>query len=162
MSKKSNRKRIAELSTRVKQLESSFTKLVIAREGISTRPSIVKAPAKAKSPIASAKRVSMNPAPEKSAPARKTPSRTAARTSAKRTDARRTPTLVDALRYVLQQHRDAKAGPVKAIQLYDEVHQAGYRFAGTNRKNNMNYTYKLLRTNKAFKKAGADGYTLAQ
>ena len=161
MSKKSNRKHIAELSTRVKQLESAVTKLAIAQDVVRTQPAVVKAPAKAKSPIAPTKRVSRKPAPEKSAPGRKTPSRTAARTSAKTTHALRTPTLVDALKYVLKQHEEAESGPVKAIQLYDQVHQAGYRFAGTNRKNNMNYTYKLLRTNKAFRKVGVGGYALA-
>ena len=162
MSKKSNRKRIAELSTRVRQLESAITILVSAKDGVSASPwPPAKSLAKVKLPVSPKTTAAKKPASKKSAPAPTTPAKTAEKASAKKAGAKQTPTLVDALKYVLKQHQEAKSGPVKAVQLYGEVHQAGYRFAGKNHKNNMNYTYRLLRTNKAFKKADDGAYALA-
>ena len=63
--------------------------------------------------------------------------------------------------HVLKHHRDAKTGPVKAMQLYTDVNTAGYTFGSSNRTNNLNYLNKQLRTNKSFKKVGDAGYTLA-
>jgi hypothetical protein len=57
------------------------------------------------------------------------------------------PTLVAAIAHVLETRRDANAGGVKAAQLYDEIHDAGYRFNGANQKNNIRYLYKILRMN---------------
>lgn len=169
MSKKSNRKTIAELNTRVTQLESAVTKLGIAMKGIgeSTRPT-VKTSAKAKSPAAPKKTVAKSPtpkklSPKKTAPTKKAtaPTKTAVKTPPKTASGKQLPTLAEALQYVLKHHQDAKSAPVKAAQLYDQVMQAGYRFVGTNRDNNLNYVNKLLRTNKAFTKAGEGGYALA-
>ena len=52
-------------------------------------------------------------------------------------------------------------GPARAAQLYEDVQQAGYKFGGAKRENNLNYLYKLLRTNKVFKRVGDGQYTLA-
>jgi hypothetical protein len=67
------------------------------------------------------------------------------------------PTLAAAIRHVLATRQREKAGGVKASQLYEEIQQAGYRFGGTNQKNNMTYLYKTLRQNKTDIKHSADG-----
>lgn len=67
------------------------------------------------------------------------------------------PTLATAIIHVLETRQREKAGGVKATQLYDEIQQAGYRFAGSNQKNNMTYLYKILRQNKVHIKHSADG-----
>ena len=65
------------------------------------------------------------------------------------------PTLAQAIQHVLETRRNANAGGVKAHQLHAEVQQAGYRFGGNNRENQMNYVNKTLRQNSAqFKRAG--------
>ena len=154
MSKKSKRnsKTIAELGTRVTQLESTIAKLVIAMESVAKSPGpSVKAPATAKAPAKPKKTIVKAPAaPTK--PKAKAPTKTANGNTA--------PTLAEALTYVLKHHQAAKSGPVKAGQLYDDVMQAGYKFIGTSRENNLNYLNKLLRTNNTFKKAAEGGYTL--
>lgn len=154
MSKKSklNSKTIVELGTRVTQLESTIAKLVIAMESVAKSPGpSVKAPATAKAPAKPKKTIVKAPAaPTK--PKAKAPTKTANGNTA--------PTLAEALTYVLKHHQAAKSGPVKAGQLYDDVMQAGYKFIGTSRENNLNYLNKLLRTNNTFKKAAEGGYTL--
>ena len=67
------------------------------------------------------------------------------------------PTLASAIIHVLEARHRQKSGGVKASQLYDEIQQAGYRFGGTNQKNNMTYLYKTLRQNKAEIRHSADG-----
>ena len=67
------------------------------------------------------------------------------------------PTLATAIQHVLETRQREKAGGVKATQLYDEIQQAGYRFGGTNQKNNMTYMYKTLRKNEAGIKHSSDG-----
>lgn len=73
---------------------------------------------------------------------------TQAKSKAKATQAGK-PTLLSAITHVLQARRDQKAGGVKASQLYNEIHDAGFRFQGTNQKNNMTYLYKILRQNRS-------------
>ena len=171
MSKKSKRnsKTIAELDTRVTQLESTLAKLVIALESVAKSPGpSIKAPAKAKAPakpkttIVKA-RAATPPVAKQAAPAKKATASTqsTAKAPTKTANGNTAPTLAEALTYVLNHHQIAQSGPVKAGQLYDDVMQAGYKFIGTNRDNNLNYLNKLLRTNKAFKKASEGGYTLA-
>lgn len=168
MSKKSNRKAIAKLIARIQTLEASVTKLVIAMENLNTisRPK-AKAPAKAKSAIASKQPITKKttatpPPPKQTAPAKKAaPVKTATNAPAKKVTSKTTPTLVEALKYVLKHYQDNKSDPVKATQLYDDVYKAGYKFGSTDRKNNLNYLYKVLRTNKAFKKTGDGLYALA-
>jgi hypothetical protein len=70
------------------------------------------------------------------------------------------PTLARALRHVLEEHRKAKTRGVNAKQLFDEIQTAGFRFGGTNHENNMNYLYKTLRRNNAFKRTGDGLYGL--
>ncbi len=67
------------------------------------------------------------------------------------------PTLADAILHVLKSRQDQNAGAVKARQLHTEVKQAGYRFAGDNVENQMNYLHKTLRKHAARFKRGADG-----
>ena len=67
------------------------------------------------------------------------------------------PTLATAILHVLETRQREKAGGVKATQLYDEIQQAGFRFVGTNQKNNTTYLYKILRQNKASIKHSAGG-----
>ena len=67
------------------------------------------------------------------------------------------PTLLSAITHVLQARREQKAGGVRASQLYDEIHDAGYRFQGTNQKNNMTYLYKILRQNRTRIAQAEDG-----
>lgn len=168
MSKKNNRKAIAELTSRVQTLEASVTKLVIAVESLNTvsRPK-PKASAKAKSAIASkqpiTKKATVALLPRKqAAPAKKAaPVKTATNAPAKKVTSKTTPNLVETLKYALKHYQDNKSDPVKATQLYDDVYKAGYKFGSTDRKNNLNYLYKVLRINKAFKKSGDGTYTLA-
>lgn len=162
MSKNSNRKAIAELTIRVQNLESSVAKLGIAIESntVSPRPSDITT-AKGTSPAEPKKPSATKSARKKTSPAPTAPAKAAVKTPAGKGDNKQKPTLVEALKYVLAEHQKVKSGPVKATQLYDDVHHAGYQFGGTNRDNNRNYLYKLLRTNKAFKKAGEGVYSLA-
>ena len=170
MSKKSklNSKTIAELGTRVTQLESTIAKLVIAMESVAKSPGpSVKAPATAKAPAKPKKTIVKAPAApppvaRQAAPAKKAtaPTKPKATAPTKTANGNTAPTLAEALTYVLKHHQAAKSGPVKAGQLYDDVMQAGYKFIGTSRENNLNYLNKLLRTNNTFKKAAEGGYTL--
>ena len=160
MSKKSNRKSIATLADRVTTLESSIAKLVIALERIAAPTARSKTPAKTKPPAPAKQAAAPKPIAK---PSRKPKSTTAAKPTApaKPAAGKPVPTLIEALKYVFNHHRDAKSGPMKAGQLYDDVQAAGYKFGGSDRGNNLNYLNKLLRTNKAFKKAGDAGYALA-
>ena len=159
MAKKSNRKSIATLADRVTTLEASVAKLVIALERIAAPTARSKTPAQAKPPApakkAAAPKPTATPRPKaKPAAPKPTP-------PAKPAAGKPVPTLMEALKYVLNHHQDAQSDPVKAAQLYDDVQAAGYKFGGSDRGNNLNYLNKLLRTNKAFKKAGDAGYALA-
>lgn len=67
------------------------------------------------------------------------------------------PTLASAIIHVLEARHRQKSGGVKASQLYDEIQQGGFKFSGTNHKNNMTYLYKILRQQQARIKHSPDG-----
>ena len=184
MSKKSTRKSIEDLSARIRSLESAVIKL---GETIAGNPSESSAPAttpaKAPSLAAPKKIIRRKPHAKKATPApapatpvkavtttsvkkKTTPSpakvaKVVAKTPTKKTDGKAAPTLVEALKHVLALYRSNNSGPARAAQLYEDVQQAGYKFGGAKRENNLNYLYKLLRTNKVFKRVGDGQYTLA-
>ena len=185
MSKKSNRKALAELAERMTTLESSFVKLAIAVKHSTAAPKPEnKSPAKAKPPTVAKKRpapkdalpvsasiqkspTTAKPVARTEAPAKKAaaPAKPAVKPTtkerAKPTTGKPVLTLKEALRYVLKHHREAKTGPVKGSQLYADIQTAGYKFGSSNRDNNLNYLHKQLRTDSAFKKIGDAGYVLA-
>ena len=152
------RQTISELDTRAKQYEVAAAKSRRAAQQLRellqldapTGSSVkVSAPPAAKKPTSQAK-----PQP-KAAPVKKVKSRAkpkakpAARSTGK-------PTLAAAIAHVLETRQQKSAGGVKATQLYEEIHDAGYRFSGANKKNNMTYLYKILRQNKS-RFVNADG-----
>jgi hypothetical protein len=152
------RQTITELETRAKQYEIGAAKSRQAAQQLRellqldalTGGSVkVSAPPAAKKPTRQAK-----PQP-KAVPVKKAKSRakSKAKTVAKSTGK---PTLAAAIAHVLEIRQQKNAGGVKATQLYDEIHDAGYRFSGTNKKNNMTYLYKILRQNKS-RFTNADG-----
>jgi membrane protein involved in colicin uptake len=94
---------------------------------------------------------------KKAAAAKEAPAKKVA--AAKKADGK--PTLAKALAYVLGEHRNAGSAGVGAQQLMQEVGQAGFKFGGSNKANNMNYVYKTLRTNAQFKRVGDGHYVLA-
>ena len=136
------RQSITELEARAKQYEAAATQSrqvaqqlrdLLASEpstGSSVKPTAVPA---AKKPMTGAK--------AKAKPVKKAQSKAKAAKAGK-------PTLISAITHVLQTRRDQKAGGVKAVQLYDEIHDAGFQFQGDNKKNNMTYLYKVLRQNR--------------
>ena len=184
MSKKSTRKSIEDLSARIRSLESAVIKL---GETIAGNPSESSAQAttsaNAPSPATPKKIIRRKPRAKKAAPApapatpvkavtpklvtKKTttaPAKVAkvvAKAPIKKSDGKAAPTLVEALKHVLALYRSNNSGPARAAQLYEDVQQAGYKFGGAKRENNLNYLYKLLRTNKVFKRVGDGQYTLA-
>lgn len=148
------RQTISELETRAKQYESAAVKSrqaaqhlrdllqLDASTGSSGQPST---PPTARKPVTKAKPNKPN---KKVAPVKK------AKTA---TPANGKPTLAAAIAHVLETRHREKAGGVKATQLYEEIHDAGYRFSGTNKKNNMTYLYKILRQNKSRFQHADDG-----
>ena len=133
------RQSITELEVRAKQYESAAAQARQAAEQLRALL-LLEAPT-TKKPIA---KVSKPTAPKK------TKKKRSARSNGK-------PTLAAAIRHVLETRQREKSGGVKASRLYDEIQQAGYRFGGTNQKNNMTYLYKTLRQNQADIKHSADG-----
>ena len=145
------RQTIAELETRAKQYEVAAAKSRQAAQQLRellqldapTGSSVkVSAPPAAKRPTSKAK-PKQKLAPVKKAESRAKPK---AKPVAKSTGK---PTLAVAIAHVLETRQQKNAGGVKATQLYEEIHDAGYRFSGTNKKNNMTYLYKILRQNKS-------------
>lgn len=139
------RQMIAELETRAKQYDAAAAKSRQAAQQLrellaldSSTPS----PAKSPSAPAAKSRTTRFKSKAKTKSVKKTPSKAKATKVGK-------PTLLSAITHVLQARREQKAGGVKASQLYDEVHDAGFRFQGTNKKNNMTYLYKILRQNRS-------------
>jgi cell division septation protein DedD len=152
------RQTITELETRAKQYEIGAAKSRQAAQQLRellqldapTGSSVkVSAPPRAKKPTPQAK-PQAKAAPVKKAKSRAKPK---AKPVAKSTGK---PTLKAAIAHVLETRQQKNAGGVKATQLYDEIHDAGYRFSGTNKKNNMTYLYKILRQNKS-RFTNADG-----
>ena len=144
------RQSIAELEVRAKQYESAAAKsreaaqqlrALLQLETLATRASQTAKTPTTKKP---AKKIS------KPITAKKGKNKSTAKSNGK-------PTLAAAIRHVLETRQREKVGGVKATQLYDEIQQAGYRFGGTNQKNNMTYLYKTLRQNKAEIRHSADG-----
>ena len=152
------RQTIAELETRAKQYEVGAVKSRQAAQQLRellqldapTGSSVkVPAPPAAKKPTPQAK-PQPKAAPVKKAKSRAKPkAKSVAKSSGK-------PTLAAAIAHVLETRQQKNAGGVKATQLYEEIHDAGYRFSGDNKKNNMTYLYKILRQNKS-RFANAEG-----
>ena len=153
------RQAISELETRAKQYEVGAVKSRQAAQQLRellqldapTGSSVkVSAPPAAKKPSSQAK-----PQP-KAAPVKKAKSRAKPKSKpvAKSTGK---PTLAAAIAHVLEKRQQKNAGGVKATQLYEEIHDAGYRFSGANKKNNMTYLYKILRQNKSRFAPSGDG-----
>jgi cell division septation protein DedD len=152
------RQTITELETRAKQYEIGAAK---SRQAAQQLRELLQVDA----PTGSSVKVSAPPAAKKPTPQAKprpkaTPVKIAkskakpkAKPVAKSTGK---PTLKAAVAHVLEIRQQKNAGGVKATQLYDEIHDAGYRFSGTNKKNNMTYLYKILRQNKS-RFTNADG-----
>ena len=145
------RQTISELETRAKQYEVAAAKSRQASQQLRELLQLdapagssvkVSAPPAAKKPTSKAK------PKQKLAPVKKTKSsaKPKAKPVAKSTGK---PTLAAAVAHVLDTRLREKAGGVKASQLYEEIHDAGYRFSGNNKKNNMTYLYKILRQNKS-------------
>jgi hypothetical protein len=154
------RQAIAELETRAKQYEIGAAKSrqaaqqlreLLQLDGPTGSSVKASAPPAAKKPSSQAK-----PQP-KAAPVKK--AKSSAKPKAKAKPAAKSsgkPTLAAAIAHVLETRQQKDAGGVKATQLYEEIHDAGYRFSGTNKKNNMTYLYKILRQNKSLY-ANAEG-----
>ena len=145
------RQTISELEARAKQYEVAAAKSRQAAQQLRellqldapTGSSVkVSAPPAAKKPTSQAK------PKQKMAPVKKAKSsaKPKAKPVAKSTGK---PTLAAAIAHVLDTRHRENAGGVKATQLYEEIHDAGYRFSGSNKKNNMTYLYKILRQNKS-------------
>ena len=138
------RQTITELEARAKQYEVAAT---TARQVAQQLRDLLQLDAptaksvKPATPPTAKKPAAKGNAKPKATPAKKTKSKVATQSTGK-------PTLASAIAHVLETRRSAKSGGVKASQLYDEIHDAGYRFNGTNKKNNMTYLYKILRQNK--------------
>ncbi len=147
------RQTIAELETRAKQYEVAAAKSRQAAQQVRELLQL-DAPAgssvKASAPPAAKKAASKAKPIQKSTSVKKVKSKTATKSTGK-------PTLAAAIAHVLETRHREKAGGVKATQLYDEIHDAGYRFSGTNKKNNMTYLYKILRQNKSRVQHADDG-----
>ena len=152
------RQAIDELETRAKQYEIGAAKSRQAAQqlrellqldaptGSSVKVSSLRATKKATSQV----KPQQKSAPVKKAKSRAKPkAKSVAKSSGK-------PTLAAAIAHVLETRQQKDAGGVKATQLYEEIHDAGYRFSGTNKKNNMTYLYKILRQNKS-RFANAEG-----
>ena len=151
------RQAIAELETRAKQYEVGAAKSrqaaqqlreLLQLDGPTGSSVKASAPPAAKKPSSQAK-----PQP-KAAPVKKIKSRAKPKAKAKvkakpAAQSSGKPTLAAAIAHVLETRQQKNAGGVKAAQLYEEIHDAGYRFSGTNKKNNMTYLYKILRQNKS-------------
>ena len=139
------RQTISELEARAKQYEAAAAKSRQAAEQLRELLELDAPVAKsAKSPAAPVAKKSAGKAKpkQKAAPVKKEKAKRGARTGGK-------PTLAAAIEHVLETRQRESAGGVRASQLYDEIHDAGYRFSGTNKKNNMTYLYKILRQNKS-------------
>ena len=139
------RQTISELEARAKQYEAAAAKSRQAAEQLRELLELDAPVAKsAKSPAAPvAKKAAGKAKPkQKAAPVKKEKAKRGARKGGK-------PTLAAAIEHVLETRQRENAGGVRASQLYDEIHDAGYRFSGTNKKNNMTYLYKILRQNKS-------------
>lgn len=138
------RQTIAELDARAKQYELAAAK---SRQAAQQLRELIQLDAPAGSSVkasapAAKKPTSKAKPKQKSTPVKKVKSKTAAKSNGK-------PTLAAAIAHVLETRHRENAGGVKATRLYDEIHDAGYRFSGTNKKNNMTYLYKILRQNKS-------------
>jgi hypothetical protein len=138
------RQSITELEARAKQYEAAAAQSRQAAQQLRDLlafDSSTGSPAKA----TTAPKVKSAPTPApvkaKAKPVKKAKAKTKATKAGK-------PTLISAITHVLKTRRDQKAGGVKASQLYDEIHDAGFQFQGTNQKNNMTYLYKVLRQNR--------------
>jgi hypothetical protein len=148
------RQSITELEARAKQYEAAALQ---SRQAAQQLRALLQRDA----PVSRSTQTTKATAPKKSTAKASSP-KTATKTKAKPATKRAAksngkPTLATAIHHVLETRQREKAGGVKATQLYDEIQQAGYRFAGTNQKNNMTYLYKILRKNKAGIKHSADG-----
>jgi hypothetical protein len=148
------RESITELEARAKQYEAAAAQ---SRQAAQQLRALLQIDA----PVARSAQTTKTAAPKKSVAKVSSP-KIAKKTKAKPATKRATrsngkPTLATAIHHVLETRQREKAGGVKATQLYDEIQQAGYRFAGTNQKNNMTYLYKILRKNKAGIKHSTDG-----
>lgn len=148
------RQTIAELETRAKQYELAAAK---SRQAAQQLRELIQldAPAgnsvKASAPPAANKKpASKAKSKSKTTPVKKAKAKVTAKSNGK-------PTLAVAIAHVLETRHREKAGGVKATQLYDEIHDAGYRFLGSNKKNNMTYLYKILRQNKSRIQHADDG-----
>jgi FtsZ-interacting cell division protein ZipA len=144
------RQSIAELEARAKQYESAAAQ---SRQAAKHLRDLLQIEAPATRTSQSTK------TPAKKKPTGKISKPVAAKKSKAKRPAKSNgkPTLAMAIRHVLATRQREKSGGVKATQLYEEIQQAGYRFGGTNQKNNMTYLYKTLRQNKADIKHSADG-----
>lgn len=141
------RQTVSELEARAKQYEVAAAKSrqvaqqlreLLQLDAPTGSSVMVSAPPAAKKPISKAK------PKQKLAPVKKAKSK--AKPVAKSTGK---PTLAAAIAHVLETRQQKNAGGVKATQLYEEIHDAGYQFSGANKKNNMTYLYKILRHNKS-------------
>ena len=153
------RQTISELETRAKQYEVAAAK---SRQAAQQLRELLQldAPAgssvKESAPPAAKKPTSKAKPKQKMAPVKKAKSKAKpkAKPVAKSTGR---PTLAVAIAHVLDTRHRENAGGVKASQLYEEIHDAGYRFSGSNKKNNMTYLYKILRQNKSRFEHADDG-----
>lgn len=149
------RQTISELEARAKQYEVAAGKSRQVAQQLrellqldAPTGSSVKVPA----PPAAKRPTSQATPKQKMAPVKKAKSK--AKPVAKSTGK---PTLAAAIAHVLETRQQKNAGGVKATQLYEEIHDAGYRFSGSNKKNNMTYLYKILRQNKSRFEHADDG-----
>ena len=149
------RQTISELETRANQYEVAAAK---SRQAAQQLRELLQldAPAgssvKVSAPPAAKKPTSQAKPKQKMTPVTKAKSK--AKPVAKSTGK---PTLAAAIAHVLDTRHRENAGGVKASQLYEEIHDAGYRFSGSNKKNNMTYLYKILRQNKSRFEHADDG-----
>ena len=141
------RQTISELETRAKQYEVAAAK---SRQAAQQLRELLQLDAPTGSSVkVSAPPVAKKPA-SKATPKQKMAPVTKAKSKAKPvTKSTGKPTLAVAIAHVLDTRHRENAGGVKASQLYEEIHDAGYRFSGNNKKNNMTYLYKILRQNKS-------------
>ena len=145
------RQTISELDTRAKQYEVAAAKSRRAAQQLRELLQLdapTGSSVKVSAPPAAKKPTSQATPKQKSAPVKKAKSsaKPKAKPVAKSTGK---PTLAAAIAHVLETRQQKNAGGVKATQLSEEIHDAGYRFSGTNKKNNMTYLYKILRQNKS-------------
>jgi hypothetical protein len=144
------RQSIAELEVRAKQYESAAAQSRQAAQQLRALLLIETPATRAGQPIKEPVTKKSTAKVSRPAAPKKIKSKRSAKSNGK-------PTLAAAIRHVLETRQREKSGGVKASQLYGEIQQAGYRFGGTNQKNNMTYLYKTLRLNKANIKHSADG-----